>query len=480
MKTPFYCSLKMLVLLIYITGLPSIVLAQWTTPVNLSPDAVQALLNESMGSCIGVSGDTVHVVWADRFSSTKGAIYYTQSADTGLTWTTPVAITNKNGNAWNPAIAVNGSNIHVVWREIDTLNQHRSSHYRHSLDEGSTWGPTVVLDTAIADWPAVAVSGNNIYVANDIVTSSSPYNTEIFFLSSADNGNSWSPHQQLTFSDGRSEDEAITAQGPDVFMSWNDNRTGQMQIFYKHSPDHGVTWGNDVAIIPPNDYGTMVYIDHANVDVPCACAASGHYQIHLVQSSDSGATWGTDTDLTNDPANTYYYPYMVRDGSDLHLTYVKSGIGGQYLHSGDGGKTWDPPYNMGFSNITPFIAYTGCALHVIIPDSGHVNYIRNPTGNGGLHCITTTGISPSAPAETTVKIYPNPFILQTTVEISPSEKQENTVMKVFDGVGREIISSDFGKDNKIILGRDKLNSGIYIFRVYQKEKVITTGKILAE
>ena len=84
------------------------------------------------------------------------------------------------------------------------------------------------------------------------------------------------------------------------------------------------------------------------------------------------------------------------------------------------------------------------------------------------------------PAETTVKIYPNPFILQTTVEISPSEKQENTVMKVFDGVGREIISSDFGKDNKIILGRDKLNSGIYIFRVYQKEKVITTGKILAE
>jgi hypothetical protein len=480
MKTPFYCSLKILVLLIYITSLPSIVLAQWSTPVNLSPDAVQALLNESMGSCIGVTGDTIHVVWADRFSSTRGAIYYTQSADTGLTWSTPIALTKINGNAWNPAIAVNGSNLHVVWREIDTLNQHRSSHYRHSLDGGNTWGTSIVLDTVIADWPAVTVSGNYVYVANDIVTSSSPYNTEIFFLRSSDKGTTWSTHQQLTVSTGRSEDEAITAQGPDVFMSWNDNRTGQMQIFYKKSTDYGVTWGNDVAIVPPDDYSTMVSADGPNVDVPCAGAASGHYQIHLVQSADTGATWGTAMDLTHDPANTYYYPYMVRDSSDIHMTYVKSGTGGQYLHSGDGGKTWDPPYNMGFSNITPFIAYTGCVLHVIIPDSGHINYIRNPTGNQGPHCVTTTGISTSAPKKVVVRIFPNPFISQTTVEVSPSEEQENAVMKVFDVVGREIISSDFGKENKIILGRDKLNSGIYIFRVYQKEKVIATGKILAE
>ncbi len=181
MKTKLYCSVKILVLLIVANGFSYPGFAQWSSPVNLSPNAISALLNESMGPCIGVSGDTVHVIWADRFSPTRGAIYYTQSADTGLTWSSPVAITSTNGNAWNPAIAVNGSNIHVVWREIDTLNQHRSSHYKQSLDGGNTWGTNVVLDTVIADWPAVAVSGNSVYVVNDIVTSASPYNTEIFF-----------------------------------------------------------------------------------------------------------------------------------------------------------------------------------------------------------------------------------------------------------------------------------------------------------
>ncbi len=480
MKLPLRYSIKILVLLSGAIGLPSYILAQWSVPVNLSPNAINALLNESMGSCIGVSGDTVHVVWADRLSTNKGAIYYTQSADTGLTWSTPVAITDINRNAWNPAIVVYGSNINVVWREIDTVNGHRSSWYEHSLDGGNTWGTSVVLDTAIADWPAVAVSGNKVYVANDIVTSSSPYNTEIFFLRSLDNGTTWSPHQQITFSTGRSEDEAISAQGSHVFMSWNDNRNGPLQIFYKHSADYGVTWDPDVLINSEPSYGTMVSANGPSIDVPSAGAPTGHYQIHLNQSADTGATWGPDMNLTNDPANTYYYPYMVCDSNDLHMTYVKSGVGGQYLHSGDGGSTWDTPYNMGFSQITPFIAYTGCVLHVIMPDSGHINYIRNPTGNSGAHCVNTTGISPRSPAEMEVKRYPNPLTSQTIIEISSSEKPENVVLKLFDLVGQEILSSSFGNNDKVILSRDKLKSGIYFYKVFQKEKPIGTGKIVVE
>ena len=480
MKNPEY-FIKTAALLLLLEFSPAFtVSAQWSQPVNLSPNAVSALLNESMGPCIGVSGVTIHVVWADRFTSKKGAIFYTASADTGLAWSTPVAITDLNGNAWNPAIAVNGSNIHVVWREIDTINQHRSSHYKHSLDGGISWGPNVCLDTVIADWPAVAVSGDMVYVANDIVTSSSPYNTEIFFLKSDDNGTTWSTHQQLTFATGRSEDEAITAQGSQVHMAWNDNRSGRMQIFYKRSTDYGATWDPDVVVIPPSDYGTMVSANGANIDIPCAGAVTGHYQILLAQSSDSGVSWGTQTNVTNDTAQTFYYPYMVRDSNDLHMTCVKSGVGCQYLHSGNGGATWDSQYNMGFSNITPFIAYTGCVLHVIIPDSGHINYIRNPTGNSGSHCNTTTGVSPLRKGELVVKQFPNPFNLQTTIDFSSTENPGNFILKVYDVVGREIICSEFGKNNKIIIGRDKLQSGVYFYRVLQKETIIKTGKMLAE
>ncbi len=478
MKKTLHFSVTIVMLMMAAIGFPSLVHAQWSARVNLSPHAVNAGLNESMGSCIGVSGDTVHVVWCDQRSGTRTVIYYIRSTDAGLTWNTPIAITDTNGNAWNPAIAVNGPNIHVVWRTV--VGTTRSSHYRRSLDAGNNWQPNILLDSAVADWPAVTVSGNYVYVVNDILTASSPYNTEIFFLRSTDNGATWSAHQQVTFSVGRSEDEAIAAQGPDIYMAWNDNRNGTMQIFYKHSHDHGTTWDADVLINSEPSYGTMVNVDGAFVDIPSTGAPSGHYQTHLNQSADTGNTWGADHNLTNDAANTYYYPYMVRDGSDLHLTYVKSGVGGQYLHSGDGGTTWDAPLSTGFSGITPFVAYNQCVVHIIMPDSGHINYIRNPTGNHGTHCPLYTGIKDQPEKGFAVSVYPNPFGTQTTFEIDSPETSENCELRILDIMGREVINLNFGNNTRIIFDRGNLNSGIYLYSIVQSRTIVATGKMMVE
>ncbi|HTX88230.1 MAG TPA: sialidase family protein [Bacteroidales bacterium] len=452
--------------------------AQWTGPVNLSPNAISAGLNESMGSCIGVSGDTVHVVYGDRFNATHGAIFYTRSTDNGLTWSIPEAITDSAGNAWNAAISVNGPAVHVVWREIDTLDNHRSSHYIHSMDGGTTWDAPVTLDSPVANWPAVASSGNNVYVVNDIVTSSSPYNTEIFFLTSADNGFTWGSHRQITFAVGRSEDEAIHAQGQDLFMSWNDNRSGQMQIFFKHSGNGGIAWDSDLVVIPPFDYGTMVGSDNNHIDVVAAGAPSGHYQVRLAQSADLGYTWSPEKDLTSDTAYTYYYPDMVRDGEELHVTCVKAFFGAQYLHSQDGGITWDPPYTLGFSGITPFIAYSGCVLHVILPDSGHINYYRNPTGNGGPHCPDTTAIESVPRQSFQVKVYPDPMDAEATVELIPPSLSAEAVLIVYDVYGRQLFYKRFGRDYKMVLNRDQLGSGVRYYRVLLRDKIMATGKLV--
>jgi hypothetical protein len=476
MKTIIRSSAKVLSLLFNILFIPAVAHAQWSTPADISPDAVSAILNESMGSCIGVSSDTVHVVWADRYSSTKGAVYYTQSPDSGLTWSTPIAISDTAGNAWNPAIAVNGSNIHVVWRVIDPLNNaHRASWYTHSFDGGNTWSTEVFLDST-ADWPAIAVSGNIVYVVNDLKTSDSPYNTEIFFLRSLDKGNTWSTPQQITSALDRSEDEAITAQGSYIHMSWNDKRSGAMEFYYKESADYGVSWGPDVALLPHTVYGPGICANGADIDATCSMSPNGqHPQIHIEQSDDNGVTWGADKNLTNDTLNTYIYPYMVRDSFDLHMTYIKAGIGGQYLHSGDGGTTWDSPYTFisGNIGITPFPAYTGCALHIIYSNNAdhHIYYVRNPTGNAG-HCEgIITGTNPAEKINQ-VNVFPNPSSNNITVQST----EELGLIIIYNSIG-EIIYQSGTNSTVQQIDLSKQPAGIYILQIissknFQRIKIV--------
>jgi hypothetical protein len=450
-------------ILVVIGSAPKESFAQWSAPVDISPSAVSAGLNESMGSCLGVSGDTVHVVWTDKLSNNHAIIYYTHSLDTGLTWSNAVPISPPAGNAWNPAIAVSGLNVHVVWREIDTVTNHRASWYRHSLDGGYTWGPLFFLDST-ADWPAVTVSDTTVYIANDVVVAQSPYNTEIFLMRSIDNGNTWTGPVQLTNAVGRSEDEAIMAQGSHVHMSWNDNRGGQFRILYKESDDWGVTWKPDIIVDTPYDYNTMVSADTEYIDVVACGAPSGHYQLLLAQSPDTGATWTVmNNDLSNDTAHTYYLPHMTRDDCELHIM-CGSSAGARYFHSADGGSTWDVPTPMFSSG---FVAYTGHVLHVIGLSGGHVNYTRNPTGNGMGIC-TPTVVASSLVNNYGTGLFPNPFTNYLTITTNSklqtlNPKPESTIT-LFDYTGKEILRTKEAGEETII-NTEGIAGGLYFLRV---------------
>ncbi len=68
-------------------------------------------------------------------------------------------------------------------------------------------------------------------------------NTEVFFKSSTDNGTTWSALFQISNANGRSEDPNVAAEGSNVYIVWNDNRSGTMETWYRHSSDDANTWG---------------------------------------------------------------------------------------------------------------------------------------------------------------------------------------------------------------------------------------------
>ncbi len=459
--------------LLFLTAIifPLFSCAQWGPAVVISPNADTAGLNENMASCLAASGDTLHVVWCDH-RTTGSSIYYTHSLDTGISWSPAIPITDTNGHATFLAIAVSGSNVHVAW--MDLISGQRASFYRRSPDGGNTWGPIVCLDSVSAFWPGLAASGSLVVMS--INKQPVVGNTEVYFTRSIDNGATWDSLQQISNANGRSEDPAIAALGSHVHLSWNDNRSGTMQIYYRYSSDAGLTWNAETpltnAVSPNTCYTSMVCLDGTFADVPYGYNV-GNFDVWLRQSADSGAIFANAQQLTNASAGEAY-PFMVRDSMELHLVYAQFGTGANYLHSADGGLTWDPPFFIGAGS-QPYIAYTGCVLHVIWPDSGAIHYRRNPTGNGS--CLISDVSTPAFSSSTeTISVYPNPAANQFTMYDLRCTISEFTVS---DALGQCVISQKpEAKSQKLIADISSLPPGIYFITVRDDKKNSVTKKIV--
>jgi len=73
-------------------------------------------LGNSYAPDVAVSGAKVYVVWDDDQSG-NFEIYFRKSTDGSNTWQTATKITNSSGSSLNPRIAVNASQVFVVYED---------------------------------------------------------------------------------------------------------------------------------------------------------------------------------------------------------------------------------------------------------------------------------------------------------------------------------------------------------------------------
>ncbi len=456
--------------LILAVFLPFTGFAQWSTPVNLSPNAMSAKLNENMGPCIAANGDTLHVVWSDH--RTQGfAIYYLHSLDSGLTWSNPVPITDTMGKASDPVVAAYGKNVHVVW--MDSVNGIRASFYKRSLNGGITWQPEICLDSNTKFWPGVAVSGNKVYVSLDKIVSTSPYNTEVFLITSINNGATWGNENQISYGPDRSEDQSLAVLGKDVHFVWNDKRSGSFETYYRHSSDGGVSWGPETVVSGTGfSYGTMVCANGPDVNVVFGKLSSNN--IHMNFSNDTGNTWGTEEQISFNPKSVLY-PFLARSGSNLHVVYTHLNtvpMESWYLYSGNGGLTWNQEILLG-NGTQPFIAITGCIVHSIYfagtwLAGGKIFYTRNPNGNGNCSNLNTTSFQENFSSIP----FQNPNNGKFTVEV-----KRKSEIEIYNAAGEKVFSKTAtGKQEFLDLN---LMTGIYFLKT-ETEKGFEVKKMLIQ
>ncbi len=104
-------------------------------------------------------------------------------------------------------------------------------YYRRSTDRGDNWGPTVRLTNApgVSHRPSVAVAGNDVHV---VWWDDRDGNSEVYYKHSADGGLKWGEDVRLTNAPGASQFPSVAVSRNFVHVVWLESRDGSPQIYY--------------------------------------------------------------------------------------------------------------------------------------------------------------------------------------------------------------------------------------------------------
>ncbi|MBM3977573.1 MAG: hypothetical protein FJ299_11360 [Planctomycetes bacterium] len=220
----------------------------------------------SADSVIAYTGSTIIASWEDWRDGGVG-IYVNRSHDDGATFLTASDIRLDSGpttEGWSrdPKIAVQGNSAYVTWYDNrnDTVDPiYWDIYFNRSLDLGDTWLATDVrVDSGVPAGgagshsvkPVIAANGSIVVVSwpdtrND-ADGLPPYKFDIYANRSINGGLSWDGEQRLDTGDAPGANDSssvdIALSGTDVYVVWQDQRSGKVDAFLSASHDLGISW----------------------------------------------------------------------------------------------------------------------------------------------------------------------------------------------------------------------------------------------
>jgi hypothetical protein len=287
---------------------------------------------------IAISGDNISVVWSDN-NSTAREIRYRRSPDGGQSWLPEQMISADDGyNSEAPKIAVSedGMGIHVVW--IDSRHGDESwppnteLYYNRSLDGGVTWEGEVRLTNAPKASAShdLAVNGSNVHV---IWTDGRSDNWEVYYMVSRDNGLTWQDGQEsygsdlcLTTNTTSHSEPTIAVNDSTIHVAWVDTLPGPIYyMYYRNSTNNGLSWNPIVLLSGPssliNKPDMCVWNDNVHLVWGDKKDGGTGREIYYKNSSDAGVSWSPDLRLTYLENYESVWPRIAHDDSTVHISW---------------------------------------------------------------------------------------------------------------------------------------------------------------
>ena len=193
------------------------------------------------------SAKTVSHYWVDRepllekhFHTIYEDKYYrlmelTSLADSAINTFDPT-LSNQVIGTLMPHISIVGNNTFVVWQDNSTGND--EIFLRKSANGGTTFGNTTNIsnNNASSISPQVESFGNNTFV---VWQDNSTGNDDILFRKSANGGTTFSGKKNLSNNNAISVSPQVESFGNHTFVVWQDNSTGNNEIFLRKNDTGG-------------------------------------------------------------------------------------------------------------------------------------------------------------------------------------------------------------------------------------------------
>jgi hypothetical protein len=292
----------------------------WRTAQRLTDNA-----GASRFPAVAVDGSDVYVVWEDAAPGRISQIYFLKSEDGGANWGTAKALTgNQSAQAGRPAVAVVGSNLYVVWHNDNSVGGGNCwISCRRSVDGGAHWKATRTLTNAPASTaarnPAVAALDSLVYVAWESLVSG---NKEIYFRKSTNAGAGWQAAKRLTTNSGSSACPALALQGSAVYLAWEDTTPGNREIYFRKSANRGVTWKPETRLTENagQSCAPALAVNDSSVYAIWEDDTPGNPELYHRKSTNEGADWLAVERLTQNSGASRGQAVAV-GGSKIYVTW---------------------------------------------------------------------------------------------------------------------------------------------------------------
>jgi hypothetical protein len=96
----------------------------------------------------------------------------------------------------------------------------------------------------------------------------------------------------------------------------------------------------------------------------------------------------------------------------------------------------------------------------------------------GENFIQVVSTKPAKEKLATVKVFPNPFSEQATFEIETEKNYQNMNLVIYNMMGQAVKTISSNGNNRMILNRDNLTSGVYFYQIQAEDLILDSGKLM--